>query len=482
MKEYVLEPSVELIESMRAVGYSMEAAVADIVDNSVDAHATQIQIDLDVVAGGYIAILDNGEGMTAETAFEALRFAGTAGQQEKNRLGRFGLGLKTASLSQARTVTVVTKQENAIHSLRWSIDHVKSSGLWKILAPEIDEIDIFPFKEQLMSQSSGTVVIWTQLDLLLGDSTEPGAYLAAKVSSLQEHLGLTFHRFLESRNENIDIRVNGLDISPIDPFLTANPKTQHTPKEDILIGSSKVSFTSFTLPHPSGLTANERSRFDLADKMREFQGFYLYRNRRLLTKGNWFGLAPMNELTKQTRIMVDIPQNLDNLWQVDIKKSQAEPPTSFRTHLKRMIEPLLEKGRRVHTYRGRARSSSEVVHVWNKFKERNGFKYEVNLENPAIASVIQSLKPDDADSVVFILKLLAETFPYLDVYQEQASNQLPINETISDEELRIRLARVKASGVLSGDLREVLAYLKTTEPFAGHPRLEEITKEIWSAK
>jgi hypothetical protein len=190
----------------------------------------------------------------------------------------------------------------------------------------------------------------------------------------------------------------------------------------------------------------------------------------------------MNELTKQTRIMVDIPQNLDNLWQVDIKKSQAEPPSSFRTHLKRMIEPLLEKGRRIHTYRGRARSSSEVIHVWNKFKERNGFKYEVNLDNPAIASVIQSLKPEDADSVVFVLKLLAETFPYLDVYQEQASNQLPISESISDEELRIRLARVKGSGVLSGDLGDVLSYLKTTEPFAGNPRLEEITKEIWSAK
>ena len=465
---------------MRAVGYSMEAAIADIVDNSLDANSSNVQIDLDVVGGKFVAILDDGDGMKEETAFEALRFAGTAGQQEKKRLGRFGLGLKTASLSQARTVTVITKQGETASALRWSIDHVKQSGSWSILAPELQEIEFFPFKEQLLSQDSGTVVVWTDLDLLLGDSIDPGAYLAARVIALQDHLGLTFHRFMERNQQKLSLFLNGIPVNPIDPFLSSNSKTQHSPSEEIRIGGSKVTFKSFTLPHASAFNSSERNRFDLAEKMREFQGFYLYRNLRLLTKGHWFGLAPMNELTKQTRIMVDIPQGLDDLWQVDIKKSQAEPPSSFRAHLKRMIDPLLEKGRRVHTYRGRKGTSSEAVHVWNKIKERNGFRYEVNLENPAITSVIQTLKSADADSVVSILNLVADSFPYLDAYQEQASNRSPVMNAMSDDELISRLTQVRDSGVLTGGIEVVLHFLSTTEPFSNRPNLEQFARKIWS--
>ncbi len=167
MEEEIVAPSVDLLESMRSIGYSFEAAVADLIDNSLTAGAHEVEIDVDVVNGDYVAIMDDGVGMTPDVAREALRLAGSVGERSEFDLGRFGLGLKTASLSQARCLTVVSLQRAVMTGLRWDIDHVRRSRSWSLLVLDSSSIDGLPLSEQLQRCGHGTLVIWSNLDLLL---------------------------------------------------------------------------------------------------------------------------------------------------------------------------------------------------------------------------------------------------------------------------------------------------------------------------
>jgi len=475
----VVEPSVDLLESMRSVGYSAEAAIADIIDNSIDANARKIQIDLDVVNGDYIAVLDDGEGMDQVSAKEALRLAGTAHGHEGQRLGRFGLGLKTASLSQARCLTVVSVKNSVITALRWDIDHVKQTGSWTLLVLDAADINELPMVPELRKLENGTLIVWNKLDLLLGDAKNPGEFLAMSINEMTRHIGLTFHRYLSRRNNKLSITINKVEVKSIDPFLSENPKTQRTPREALIVGGHEVFFEAFTLPHQSGLSAEERSRIDLGEGMRDAQGFYIYRNERLISKGHWFGLASLSELTKLTRIQVDIPRNLDSLWQLDIKKSRIEPPASFKNHLRKMMEPILKKGKRVHSFRGRSESSAEVVHVWNKVKDRSGFRYEINVENSVVKATLMGLEPSQAESIVSLFGTIASQYPHLDVYNEIAGNAAPAIEVVDDALAIEKLKAMKDAGLFEAGPDSVYAILSMTEPFDNLDNLRDLIDQLW---
>lgn len=478
MDPEILEPGVNLLESMRSVGYSLEAAVADLIDNSITAEAHHIVIDADVVEGKYLAILDDGCGMTSRDAREALRLAGTVGDRKDTDLGRFGLGLKTASLSQARCLTLITKRAGMVTALRWDIDFVRESGKW--LLNVLDETDLrdLPLWAEFDAQLSGTLVLWNELDLLLGDTTSPGPFLAERLGGVRSSLALVFHRFLADRRDRISITINGIPLRPTDPFLSDNPKTQRTAPETIQIGGGEVRVEGFTLPHPSGLTPVERQRPDLGEGMREAQGFYVYRNRRLISHGHWYGLSRMNELSKQTRVQVDVPSTLDALWQLDIKKSRAEPPQSFKLRLRQLIDPILNRGRRVHAFRGR-RENTEVAHVWTKLKTRDGFGYEVNLESPLVESVLSRLHTDDAERVVGLLQTIASTFPLMDAYVEVATNVPSITSKPEREALITSLRNIRQSGLFSTDPEVAVTQLAGVEPFNSLTDLNKLVDLVW---
>lgn len=478
MESEVIPPSVNLLESMRSVGYSTEAAIADLIDNSITAGARHIAIDGDVIDGKFLAVLDDGRGMSPEIAREALRLAGSVGDREDSDLGRFGLGLKTASLSQARCLTVVTKRAGTVTALRWDIDFVRDSGEWRLIVLDKRDLNNLPFWDEFEAQSAGTLVVWNELDLLLGDTKAPGVFLAERLSGVRSSLALVFHRFLSDRRCRLSISVNGLALRPIDPFLSDNPKTQRTNPEAIQIGTSQVRVEAFTMPHPSGLSAEERQRPDFGDGMREAQGFYVYRNRRLISRGHWYGLARMNELSKQTRIQVDVPTSLDALWQLDIKKSRAEPPPSFKLRLRQLIDPILARGHRVHTFRGR-RENAQVEHVWTKLKTRDGFTYDVNLKSPLVEAVLLRLASDDAERVVGLLKTVATTFPVMDAYAEIAADSSLATTPPERDELVARLREIHQSGLLSTEPSVALQQLAGVEPFNTIDSLVGLVDFVW---
>src|SRR5690606_12270784 len=146
-------------------------------------------------------------------------------------------------------------------------------------------------------------------------------------------------------------------------------------------------------------------------QMREAQGFYIYRNRRLISHGHWYGLARMDEISKQTRVQVDVPNTIDHLWQLDIKKSRAEPPASFKTELRRLMSGVIEKGKRVYLYGGRKDTVVPTVYLWSKSRERDAVRYEVNLDHPLVQAMLSRMESDDAARVLRLLEALAESFP-----------------------------------------------------------------------
>lgn len=481
MQSEIIRPSVHLLESMRSIGYTLEAAVADLIDNSISAEASRIDIDADVVAARHLALLDDGEGMTAESAREALRFAGAVRERHASDLGRFGLGLKTASLSQARRLTLVTKHQSQITALRWDVDYVREKGDWVLIVLDPADLGDLPLIEKLMKRQSGTLVVWNELDLLLGDAKEPGPYLAERLGGLRTSLSLVFHRFLEGRQRRLTITVNGLEIQPLDPFVAKNPKTQRTLVETVDVAGVGVQVEGFTLPHTSGLDADERRRPDLGEGMRGAQGFYVYRNQRLISYGHWYGLAKMSELTKQTRVKVDVPPELDNLWQLDIKKSRSEPPSSFKSRLKQLIDPLVDSGRRVHTFRGR-RDLAPITHVWMKVKTRDGFRYEVDLSNPLVSSMLAGFSTPDSQRVLDLVHLLTTTYPILDAYVELAAN-VPVLEYESDSHLIIsRLEAARDSALFDQDPETAYSQLVGVEPFDSTDDLRALIELVWEGQ
>lgn len=478
MESEPIPPSINLLESMRSVGYSLEAALADIIDNSITADASSVTIDVDVVRGEYVAILDDGKGMDPKTAREALRLAGEADERQSNDLGRFGLGLKTASLSQGRCLSVVTKQGGVITGLRWDIDYVLEVGEWLLLVLDDVELERLPLWNNLQALPSGTLVVWESLDFLLSDSDAPGTFLADRLKAVHENLGLVFHRYLSGKGGKLQICLNGVDVRPIDPFLVSNPGTQRSAPERLSIDGNEVSVQAFTLPHSSRLSTEERKRSDLTTEMRQNQGFYVYRNKRLISHGHWHGLQSMDEATKQTRVQVDVPSSLDKLWQLDIKKSRAEPPPSFKRRLKQLISPILVPGRKVHTYRGR-RSTSKTKPLWSVFETREGFGYEINEEHPLIEAVLSSLEPENVASVLRLLQTLAETFPIMDAYARAANNQNVAAPAQDPAVTMKRLREIRDAEILGGSADAIAENLSAVEPFDSVPNLAELVAKIW---
>lgn len=479
MREETLVPGVELLESMRSVGYSFNAAVADIVDNSIAAGAKKVDIFADSVGGEYVAFVDDGTGMSPTGARDALKLAGSRHvERTGSDLGRFGLGLKTASLSQGRRLTVVTKRDGVVTGLQWDLDHVLSTGTWAIRVLDDLEIAAVPHATVVLASEHGTLVAWHSLDYLLSGARDVPSWMAALLLSLREHLGLVFQRFLEGR-EALQLSVNGIAVKSIDPFLERNPRTQSAPVENVAIHGHIVTVEAFTLPHVSGLSAKERNREDLGARMREYQGFYVYRNRRLISAGGWFGLAKQDELSKQTRVRVDIPPALDHHWQLDIKKSRVEPPQAFRQRFRQIIDQVKVPSARVHRFRGRQAAEPELTYFWRVVEDRGGFRYEINSDHPAVQLVRSAVAVDYEEAFDQLLTDLANTFPVSDAYVRMADNSQRVRLVHTDLDVVKRLRAVRDSGAGGVEADQMSAVLAKMEPFNEVPNLSELVAELW---
>lgn len=334
MKSFELPPyAPTLIESTRAIGYSLEAAVADIIDNSIAAGASKVDLFFFPVDKEYVAILDNGYGMDDKELTTAMQYGSKNPMDERSKedLGRFGLGLKTASLSQCKSLTVITKKEDVLLARRWDIDYVASTGKWTLLILDKDEILQLPHVEELLKYDSGTVVIWQNLDRLKAGEINFEQALGRKIDVVRKHLSLVYHRYLagEAGLNKIELKINNVKIEPMDPFLSSK-SVQAMDDEILIVRGKRIEVRPYILPHISKMTTDEIKMLGGKEGLRKYQGFYVYRNKRLLVWGTWFRMMRQGEMSKLARVRVDIPNDLDDLWTLDIKKSSAIPPAEVK--------------------------------------------------------------------------------------------------------------------------------------------------------
>jgi hypothetical protein len=386
-------PDPQLMESMRAVGYTLETAIADIIDNSITAGGDLVDVRFTVTPEPRIAIIDNGAGMDQEALVHAMKLAGRppSVQRQPHDLGRFGLGLKTASLSQARSLTVATKQGQALRAVRWDLDHLKATGRWSLQVLDDGEARLLPYIENIVSYQNGTLVLWEKLDQFHLNADQVEGQLDALMMRVREHLSLVFHRFVGSTmpplTKPLTLRINGAAVPKIDPFLTGHRGTQQGPREFVLVEGTHVTVQPFTLPYISKLTAADRRAALVAGSLRDSQGFYIYRGGRLVLWGTWFRIMSRDELGKLARVQVDMPNTLDHLWALDIKKSSAFPPPEVTKHLKRIADRIVGPSRRVHQFRGRRLDTDKVERLWNLVDERGTFRYEINRDHPLVTTL-----------------------------------------------------------------------------------------------
>lgn len=481
MKTVYLPPHAPtLMESTRAIGYSIETAIADIIDNSIAAQAGQVDIDFFPIGDAYISILDNGHGMTSEELIGAMQYGSRnpLETREESDLGRYGLGMKTASLSQCRILTVLTKKAGVFSGAQWNLDHVQKTGDWSLLLIDEMEAQGYPSTEKLNNYENGTLVIWQGLDRFAVGENDMADAFSRKMELIRDRLSLVFHRYLsgEPGIKKLEIKMNNLAIVPQDPFLIKK-STQLMDDETIIVRGAKVKVTPYILPHTSKLTQKELKDLGGKDGLRKNQGFYVYRNKRLLVWGNWFRLMRQGDLSKLARVQVDIPNSLDDLWTLDIKKSIAYPPEEVKRNLSVIIERISEGSKRTWTYRGKKETNDSVVHVWNRFVTRDGgILYEINPDHPLVSAIVEG-HPEIKSQIDILLKQIGMSLPINSLYIDLTNDEKMDNDSDSKSAEVIALLKDVINSFTGVDKTTFLEALLLTEPFCNYIHEIEVAKK-----
>lgn len=483
--EEELPPSPHLVESMRSIGYSVETAVADIIDNSLAANASAIEIEVSGLPDAFITVLDDGWGMSKAALREAMEFAGRppSAKRLETDLGRFGLGLKTASLSQARKLTVLSKEEGGPEVVAcWNLDLISQRGKWVLLWPENIEFE-GEILERFRSQKSGTLVIWQELDQVSNSLENFDSELRVQASQILDHISLVFHRFLDGTpGSKISIKLNGEELDPIDPFFRRFQATQKKPTTKIELRNGTVSVTPFIIPHISQLSKSDaKELMRMRDRFRDSQGFYVYRAGRLITFGSWFRLAPKTEISKMARVQVDTPTSLDKEWQIGVMKSSVIPPAELRKHLANLVPTIVGESKRVVLRRG---ASPQTNSIWS-FRELGPrlFKLEISREHPLLKSLSSELEPEQLRALGAFVDQVERSVPQSELLSRLASDSASESSDLGDHEMReMALVLGKVLWPTVQDVARVLEIISTSEPFASDPlareRLSTWTEEL----
>ena len=371
--ELVVPSAARTVSSMRDIGYELPQAVADLVDNSISAGANRVDIDLHFDGeSSWIRIADNGSGMDTQTLVEAMRY-GSEREYAADDLGKFGFGLKTASTSQCRQVSVATRRspERARLEARClDLDHIESTNRWEILVlgpGERPDVLVEP-----LHNGPGTVVLWEALDRVLDYQDPWGQWarrrLLSAAEEIDQHLSMVYHRFLAGRirGRRLTIRINRTAISPWDPFCPDEATQVIEPRDfqvNTPVGAGIVRVAPAVLPHQSEFSSSQAwQRASGPLKWNRQQGLYIYRANRLIQWGGWSRLRTADEHTKLARVALDFHPRLDAAFSINIAKAIVKLPSELRTDLEPFVSEVTrladQRYRRGQSHRGAPQAAS----------------------------------------------------------------------------------------------------------------------------
>ena len=478
-----------LMESLRATGYSLPDAVSDLIDNSIYAGAKNIWLDFHWAGkSSWVTILDDGCGMSETGLLSAMRVGSKSPTEsrEPSDLGRYGLGLKTASISQARSLTVATRgatKGGGVSIRRWDLDHLAASENWELLRLSVNH-DL-PGLECLIKLENGTLVVWEKLDRLVGNAGPEDTVVQKRflesLRLLEDHLGMVFHRFLTGKGR-IFVWLNGRAVEPWDPFLSDQSATQRLGCENLGNPDAPVHVVPYVLPHHSRLSLEEHRRAGGNGGWNAHQGFYIYRNRRLILPGDWLGLGfQKEEHHKLARIQVDLPNSFDHEWDIDVRKSKASPPLSMQRPLKRIAGYARKRAVEVYRHRGKTiarRTGSSPTLVWKTRVKAKKKSYVINREHPLVKEALDS-ESTNRKQLNRILRLLEEYVPIQHIWVDMAEGDEMHNrpfETAPDSEIVGMIRAFYAAFINSGMTHEqAIERLGATEAIGDRFELLEPT-------
>ncbi|WOF16782.1 ATP-binding protein [Methanoplanus sp. FWC-SCC4] len=358
--EEILPSARRTMSAFRNFGYTFSSAVAEIVDNSIEAGANEVNININFDGSdSWITIADNGQGMGLKEITEAMRY-GTERKYDSQSLGKFGMGLKTASLSQCRCLTVSSRKSlntPYITGLCWDYDHIQKTNKWQAIKLKNTELNR-KVRKPLM-KNTGTVVMWERLDRIAElenpDGKRGEKRLLKMVEDLELHLGMVFHKYLsgEIKRKNLKICINGEKVRPWDPFVRTEEKLDILNPIKIPVKTDKseahVILEPFILPKKSDFSSD--AAFESASgphKWNMQQGFYIYRSGRMIQSGGWNRIRASDEHTKYARVMIDFPPELDEMFSIDVAKMRAKIPLQIRDLVKKETEKVVGKAKRAY--------------------------------------------------------------------------------------------------------------------------------------
>ena len=469
-----------LIESMRDIGYSLQTAVADVIDNSVTAGARRIELLAETDSeAAVIGILDDGVGMSQDELFEAMRF-GTRSPlegRESTDLGRFGLGLKTASFSQCRRLTVVTRKNGMASSAVWDLDTVSETDDWLVEEPR--HLTEIPWVDRL--DSDGTLVIWQKLDRLVDSKSKDGRKnLVRQIDKMASHIEFVFHRFLsgEAGQKRIEVTLNGRRLRPFDPFCSRHTATQLGQEEVFMLDGKKIHIQPVTLPHHAKISRSQWKRNGGTEGYLKNQGFYLYRNRRLIVHGTWFGMARQTELTKLSRVRIDIPNSLDAAWKIDVKKASAQPPPPVRQRLRHIIVAMGASSKKAYTKRGTRLVEENPLPVWTRTQNKSRISYGLASEHPAFLDFVKGLDSESTQKFRRLIDLIVSTLPVDTLFADICGRPEdlvapPLDKESFSGNVESVYLTLRQQGVPRGQVEQMMS---AAEPF--RPRWNEAKRVI----
>ena len=439
-------PAKNLITGIRAIGYNFSTAVADIIDNSISANASRIDVITDVTDdASYVVFLDDGCGMN----YCELENAMLLGSDRENRmdsdieLGRFGLGLKSASLSQCREFTVASKALGSINAITFDLNLIESTNKWNLRVLDEQEIQVVPCIERLLDYPSGTLVLWRDFDKIEHRARRFEDSFREAVADAKRHVELVFHRFYTTHEMFFNFR----RIEKRDPFLCSSaPRQQTGHTERLLIGECSISVTPYTLPFWNTISDEEKALLGYPKSIYDDQGFYLYRNKRLISWGSWFRMGLKSEYNKLARIQVDIPSSLDSIWMLDVKKSSARIPDVIREQLRASVRDSFGRSKKTVRFPGLKEQRIENP-IWIRtinMHEKTAL-YTVNRENPLVVELFDILGKGEARLLEILLSQVETSLPKHSILNDHTDDSVKIpnrNDAVDEDQLVLELVDI----------------------------------------
>tara|TARA_R110001592_G_scaffold229914_1_gene486601 strand:- start:20142 stop:21551 length:1410 start_codon:yes stop_codon:yes gene_type:complete len=423
----------------------LDAATADVIDNAISAGASKIDIYADWGNGSpRLAIKDDGKGMSPQELEDAMRLGGlnSKAARSKTDLGRFGLGLKTASFSQCKSLSVISRDHPRTnwYGLRWNLSLIERENIWAVeVLPEdqckqvLEEVD-YVFE-------SGAAVVWDDLDRVM-DPTSVNAqtFFEKRIVEVRDHLGLTFHRFISGDEvKRVNISVNDHAVFAMDPFGVRPPP--EAPASTLLsdeylrVSNHRIRVRSYLLPHPSKLSHSHLNSISRNGDYHSGQGVYVYRAGRLILHGGWQRLIRASEANKLARVQVDFDNDSDDLWSLDVKKSRVELPATLRDQLKRVIRNVCQKSN--STFTKRAKMPSLDLHpIWERIydRERNQIRYRIDRNHSLVKGLLREAAIASAETA--LLSLIEESLPVELIKNDLSSDDIQVGHSDDETELQ----------------------------------------------